>query len=70
MLQRVKHGPNSVAEIMIGSFKKDDALKDSLGYLEDSIACIEHNKNYADEMSMLRLARLALREKILIMAYE
>lgn len=70
MLQRVERRLDSVAESMIGSFTRDETLKDCLKCLDDSIACIEHSKYYADEINLLRMARLAIREKILIMAYE
>jgi hypothetical protein len=70
MLQRVDHGINSVADYMITSFTKDEAIKESLRLLEASIGCIEEDRNHTDEVSLLRMARLAMREKILLMAYE
>jgi hypothetical protein len=70
MLQRVDHSTVSVAEYMICSFNKDESLKESLRLLEASIGCVEENIGHADELLLLRMARLAIREKILLMAYE
>jgi hypothetical protein len=70
MLQRLEKNQNSVAEAMIQNFSKDESLKESLRLLEKSLEAIENNRDHSDEVALLRLVKLAIREKILLLAYD
>jgi hypothetical protein len=70
MLQRIEKTRHSIAEAMIQNFNKDDGLKESLNLLEGAIDSIQSNRNYSEELALLRIAKLAIREKILLLAYE
>jgi hypothetical protein len=70
MLQRIERNQSSIADAMIRNFNKDDSLKESLKLLERSIELIKHNRDHSEELALLRLVKLAIREKILLLAYD
>lgn len=55
---------------MIKNFNKDDGLKESLNLLDCAIGSIQRNRNHSEELALLRIAKFAIREKILLLAYE
>jgi hypothetical protein len=69
MLQRIEDTRHSIAEAMIQNFSKDDGLKESLNFLDCAISSIEHNHEHLEELALLRIAKLAIREKVLLLAY-
>jgi hypothetical protein len=70
MLQRLEKSQQSIAEVMIRNFNKDDGLKESLKFLDSAIDSIEGNCDYSEELALLKITRFAVREKILLLAYE
>jgi hypothetical protein len=55
---------------MIQNFSKDDGLKESLKFLDMAIDSIELNRDHSEEIALLRIAKFAIREKVLLLAYE
>jgi hypothetical protein len=70
MLQRIQKDRSSIAEAMILNFKKDEGLKQALQHLDNAIDLIERNRDHSEEVALLHIARLAVREKILLLAYD
>jgi hypothetical protein len=70
MLQRIENGRASIADAMIKNFRKDQGLKETLRHLDCAVDSIKQNKDHEAELALLRIARLAVREKILLLAYE
>jgi hypothetical protein len=70
MLQRLERTRHSIADVMIESFGRDEGLKESLKLLECAIDAIERNPDHSEELGLLQIAKLGLREKILLLAYD
>jgi hypothetical protein len=70
MLQRLEGTRHSIADTMIENFTKDDGLKDALTLLQRAQDAIRRNRDHLEESALLEIANLALREKILLLAYE
>lgn len=70
MLHRLESNRLSVADAMIQNFDKDDGLKQALKLLDGAIDSIERNHDHSEEVALLKIAKLGIREKILFLAYE
>jgi hypothetical protein len=70
MLQRIERTRHSIADVMIQNFNKDDDLKEALILLESAIEAIERNRDHSEELALLQITKLAIREKVLLLAYE
>jgi hypothetical protein len=70
MLQLIENSRGSIAEMMIDNFSKDDGLKRALNYIELAIDSVERNHDHSDEVSIMHIAKLAIREKLLLLAYK